>query len=156
MLQGKKLNRGRRIRSDRGEGRVLHESSATSNRNLLQDKLVRIRIRWFHGQISLHLKSEVLGCLRWVMMGTNSYLLNVQVLELNDRIKAMEKRPRETVAWRTHAHVGLAGKITGHSWVLWLPHAKVLSNEQNLISESRKMSWNTFLIAKLWNNSNFS
>ena len=32
------------------------------------------------------------------MMGTNSYLLNVQVLELNDRIKALEKRPRETVA----------------------------------------------------------
>lgn len=95
MLQEKKLNRGRRIRSDHGEGRVLHKSSATSNRNLLSDKLVRIRIRWFHGQIFLHLRSEVLGCPRWVMMDTNSYSLNVQVLELNERIKALEKRPRE-------------------------------------------------------------
>lgn len=58
----------------------------------------------------------------------------------------------KTVGRRTHAHVGLRVNRRGDCWSFLstvTSICRVLSTKQNVTSESRKMSWNTFLIAKL-------
>lgn len=89
-------------------------------------------------------------CLGWVMMDTKPHYLHVQPLELSERIKALQKELESPVTFRACVHFGLweltQSKITGHSPVLWPSLCWGFVHwTESVISESKKMSWNTFL-----------